>query len=474
MSVTRASDDAFSSSAVIESRTMAEMSATSTSDLLLKLRLKSVEETWESVLRQECGQQLVDLLNQLRDLCSPEGQANSFIESEVLKVVEKLDLNEAIRAARAFALYFQLINIVEQHYEQRDQLQYRAAVRDASSPDSSTGEETTPASRLEADLLEKTLQDPTTRRALGTFHWLFPKLQALNVPPQHIQNLVKQLDIQLVFTAHPTEIVRHTIRDKQRRIAKVLRQLDQVEERQAAQGLDIDSIDENQLRDQLTEEVRLWWRTDELHQFKPTVLDEVDYALHYFQEVLFDVIPQLHQRFKRAMKESFPSIQPPNYDFCRFGSWVGSDRDGNPSVTPQVTWQTACYQRNLVLDKYIGSVTKLIDLLSLSLHWSDVLPNLLESLEQDQLQIPAVYDRLAIRYRQEPYRLKLAYIQQRLENTRDRSLKMYKGEYVQQIHSEQDLATFYRSGAEFLSELRLIQSNLSETGLTCRDLENLI
>jgi phosphoenolpyruvate carboxylase len=478
MSVTHASaDDAFSSNTVIESRTVAEMSMTSTSELFLKMRLKSVEETWESVLRQECGQQLVDLLNQLRDLCSPEGQANTFIESEVLKVVENLDLNEAIRAARAFALYFQLINIVEQHYEQRDQLQYRATVRDASIPDPSTsspGEETTPASRLEADLLEKTLQDPATRRALGTFHWLFPKLQALNVPPQHIQTLVDQLDIQLVFTAHPTEIVRHTIRDKQRRIANVLRQLDQVEERQAFQGLDIDSGDENQLREQLTEEVRLWWRTDELHQFKPTVLDEVDYALHYFQEVLFDVIPQLHQRFKRTLKESFPGIEPPSYDFCRFGSWVGSDRDGNPSVTPQVTWQTACYQRNLVLDKYINSVGKLIDLLSLSLHWSDVLPNLLESLEQDQLQIPAVYDKLAIRYRQEPYRLKLAYIQKRLENTRDRSLKLYKGEYVQQTHSDQERATFYRSGAEFLAELRLIQSNLCETGLTCRDLETLI
>ncbi|MCY7393828.1 MAG: phosphoenolpyruvate carboxylase, partial [Leptolyngbyaceae cyanobacterium CAN_BIN12] len=109
----------------------------------------------------------------------------------------------------------------------------------------------------------------------------------------------------------------------------------------------------------------------------------------------------------------------------------------------------------------------------LSLHWSDVLPNLLESLEQDQLQLPAIYDKLAIRYRQEPYRLKLAYIQTRLENTRDRSLKMYKGEYVQQTHSDQERATFYRSGAEFLAELRLIQSNLSETGLTCRDLETL-
>ncbi|NJP11636.1 MAG: phosphoenolpyruvate carboxylase [Leptolyngbyaceae cyanobacterium RU_5_1] len=481
MSVTRSSaDDTSGPGTATESKESVEMTIASTSDLFLRHRLKVVEELWEVVLRQECGQQLVDLLNQLRELCSPEGQANTFAELDVLRVVERLDLNEAIRAARAFALYFQLINIVEQHYEQRDQLQYRAAVRDASPTltnghgPSTPGEETTLASRLEADLLEKSLQEPDARRALGTFHWLFPKLNNLNVPPQQIQKLINQLDIRLVFTAHPTEIVRHTIRGKQRRIARILRQLDQVEDRQVAQGIDIDSVDEEQLREQLTEEIRLWWRTDELHQFKPTVLDEVDYALHYFEEVLFDVIPQLYQRFRGAMRASFPGMQPPRHDFCQFGSWVGSDRDGNPSVTPQVTWQTACYQRNLVLDKYIHSVHKLIDLLSLSLHWSDVLPDLLESLEQDQLQMPEIYDRLAIRYRQEPYRLKLAYIQKRLENTRDRSLKLYRGEYVQQDHPEQTPSTFYRSGHDFLTELRLIQSSLSETGLTCRDLDNLI
>jgi phosphoenolpyruvate carboxylase len=475
MSATRSSSA--DETATAESRAISDISPP-TNDLLLRLRLKSVEDIWEQVLSQECGQQLVDLLTQLRDLCSADGQA--FPEAEVLSVVERLDLNEAIRAARAFALYFQLINIVEQHYEQRDQLQYRAIVRETlSTPPSalgqaSSGEDTTAASRLEADLLEKSLHDPNARRALGTFEWLFPKLNTLNVPPQQVQKLIANLDVQLVFTAHPTEIVRHTIRDKQRRIAKLLRQLDQVEEQQRLHQLDIESIAEDELRDQLTEEIRLWWRTDELHQFKPTVLDEVDYALHYFQEVLFDVIPQLYQRFRRAMKVAFPGMQPPNYDFCKFGSWVGSDRDGNPSVTPQVTWQTACYQRNLVLEKYIQSTCKLINLLSLSLHWSDVMPDLLESLEQDQIQMPEVYDRLAIRYRQEPYRLKLAYIQQRLENTLDRSRKLYRGEYLSPDHPSQKEANFYRSGDAFLAELRLIQHNLAETGLTCRDLDQLI
>lgn len=485
MSATRSSaDDASSPGTVTEPRVSPETPLT-TSDLFLRLRLKAVEEIWEAVLRQECGQQLVDLLNQLRDLCSPEGQAQTFAEAEVLQVVERLDLDEAIRAARAFALYFQLINIVEQHYEQRDQLQFRALVNSegAIAPSSATsgfidgmgiGEESTPASRLEADLLEKTLHDPTARRQLGTFHWLFPKLLSLNVPPKQIQRLVEQLDIWLVFTAHPTEIVRHTIRSKQRRIAKILRQLDRLEERQVAQGINIDSIDEEDLREQLMEEIRLWWRTDELHQFKPTVLDEVDYALHYFQEVLFDVIPQLYQRLKQAMKSSFPGMQPPHPDFCRFGSWVGSDRDGNPSVTHQTTWQTACYQRNMVLDKYIQSVRTLIEQLSLSLHWSDVLPDLLESLEQDQLQMPELYDQHAIRYRQEPYRLKLTYVQKRLENTRDRSMKMYRGEYIQEVPSDLNKPTYYPSGDAFLAELRLIQSNLQETGLTCRELDALI
>lgn len=452
---------------------------TLTSTLFLRHRLRTVEDLWEAVLRQECGQELVDLLNQLRDMCSPEGQATTFTESEVLQVVEKLDLNEAIRAARAFALYFQLINIVEQHYEQRDQQQQYRAAREAVPGKHSKNGYTKPPenkpilSSLEANLLEKSLHDVNARREVGTFYWLFPKLKQLNVPPQQIQRLLSQLDVWLVFTAHPTEIVRHTIRDKQRRIVKILRELDLIEDSLRASGLS-SSWEADSLRELLTEEIRLWWRTDELHQFKPTVLDEVDYTLHYFQEVLFDAIPHLYQRLKQAVHASFPEMQMPRYNFCQFGSWVGSDRDGNPSVTPQITWQTAGYQRRMVLQKYIKSMGRLIDLLSLSLHWSDVLPDLLESLEQDQQRMPEVYESSAVRYRQEPYRLKLSYIQKRLENTLIRSEQLYNGDCLQQEIPEYDEATFYRSGNHFLAELCLIQRNLGETGLSCRDLDLLI
>ncbi|MDF5720326.1 MAG: phosphoenolpyruvate carboxylase [Rhizonema sp. PD37] len=437
------------------------------SDVLLHQNLQRVEELWESVLRQECGQNMVDLLRQLRNLCSPEGQATND-QASVFKLIEQLNINDAIRAARAFALYFQLINIIEQDYEQRQQLtRYESQPKSNVFGSANQKEAEAPInSGVGADRQTKSWQSNSTGKQKGTFATLFPRLHNLNVPPQQIQRLMEHLDVQLVFTAHPTEIVRHTIRDKQRKVVRLMQQLDIVETR-SQNGSQLAEAEE--IREQLLEEIRLWWRTDELHQFKPSVLDEVDYTLHYFQEVLFDAIPHLYKRFKYALGKTFPWLEPPRKDFCRFGSWVGADRDGNPSVTPEITWQTACYQRNMVLEKYITSVKRLINLLSLSLHWSDVLPDLLESLELEQSQLSEVYDELALRYRQEPYRLKLSYVLKRLENTRDRNLALYKRETPKSKNTP-----IYQLGAEFLAELRLIERNLTETGLSCQELENLI
>jgi phosphoenolpyruvate carboxylase len=471
-------------------------------DLLLQHRIKVIEDLLESVLREECGQELVDLLQQLRAMCSPEGQAPTVPQTEVLKVVEKLELEEAVRAARAFALYFQLINTVEQHYEQEDsivrthspgQLMVSSSAVLQASPQPETALSTAnplhfadsrsgPKERLESSLYEGS--GSSSSKHAGTFAWLFPKLKSLNVPPKHVQNLIDALDVKLVFTAHPTEIVRQTIRDKQRRIAKILGRLDSVEAGLAANVRASWEVDA--LRVELMEEIRFWWRTDELHQFKPTVMDEVEYSLHYFKEVMFNAIPQLHRRLTQSMQQYFPKLKPPSYSFCRFGSWVGADRDGNPSVTPDITWQTACYQRNVVIEKYTESVKKLVTLLSLSMHWSDVQSSFLESLEQDQQLLPDIYNQFAIRFRQEPYRLKLNYILERLKNTSDRN--------QQQVTSQSPLVTphtgappatqspstiglqphFYASEHEFLAELNLIRENLQATGLNCRELDNLI
>jgi phosphoenolpyruvate carboxylase len=444
------------------------------SDLFLRQRIKLVEEIWELVLKEECGQELVDLLNNLRSMCSEEGQTAAVPQSSVPELIEELDLNAAIRASRAFALYFQLINIVEQHYEQRNQSLSRNSIHQTdegwfSSQNQSFKAETP---TLEANILEKSMSPSEDQdKKPGLFHWLFPYLKQINMPPQKIQKLLDKLDVRMVFTAHPTEIVRHTIRKKQRRIAHILQGLDRSEE--ALHGLGLSPLGQTEeAHKQLKEEIRLWWRTDELHQFKPTVLDEVDYTLHYFDVVLFDVIPQLSVRLKQSLKNSFPSLTPPRNNFCYFGSWVGSDRDGNPSVTPKVTWETACYQRGLVINKYLESIGELTNLLSLSIHWSEISPILLDSLEKDRNVMPEIYEKLAIRYRQEPYRLKLAYIEQRLKNTQLRNEEI--AFQLEKPISEPVKTHIYESARNFLAELTLIQSNLAQTGLNCQELDNLV
>jgi phosphoenolpyruvate carboxylase len=463
-----------------------EANVINTSHLLLRHRQKLIEDLWESVLRSECGQEMLDLLQQMRSLHSAEGQVTAtFTQSSVPQLIQKLSLNGAIQGARAFALYFQLINIVEQHYESREQKLARR-VTQVYSPElngKKHGKKPTVPSPLPLEDRNSTqitteLSDNWTEPNIssnsqaGLFQWLFPYLKEINMPPLMLQRLLDQLDIRLVFTAHPTEIVRHTIRKKQRRISQILEQLDLAEEAMQEIG-QIESWEANEAIAQLTEEIRLWWRTDELHQFKPKVLDEVDYSLHYFQEVLFDVIPQLASRLRQSLRASFPNLVAPTHNFCYFGSWVGSDRDGNPFVTPQVTWETACYQRKIVIGKYLEAIAQLREILSLSLHWSDVQQELLDSLEQDQQQMPSVYQELSIRYRQEPYRLKLAYIGCRLNNTMERNQALSSAVGRQAI-SEIQTENIYTLGDEFVAELKLMQTSLAATSLQCRELDNLI
>ncbi len=438
-----------------------------TSEFFMRRRLDMIHDLWEKVILGECGPDLLELLRSMRKMSSPEGQATEQAQSSIIKVVEKLDLNDAIKAVRAFALYFQLINIVEQHYEQREQLlirkdSYQRYEIQQSKENQYPGYIQKVAGTSEDEILKA-----------GNFPWLFAYLKRLNVPPQMIERLIGDLDISLVFTAHPTEIVRDTIRKKQRRIAHLLSQIDKADESNHNLGLK-SSWDVNDAKNQLMEEIRLCWRTDELHQFKPTVLDEVEYTLHYFDQVLFEAMPNLADRFKQSLNDVFPQIKPPKNNFCYFGSWVGGDRDGNPSVTPEVTWQTARYQRDLVIGKYIQSIKELTELLSLSLHWTNVSDKVLESLEEDKQKMPEIYNKYSIRYRQEPYRLKLNYIQTRLENTRRHNEIVVSPEESKKFSQTPKVVNYYQTGQDFLKELLLIRKSLIDTGLNCKEIDKLI
>ena len=428
---------------------------------LLQNRLELVEDLWETVLRSECPPEQTERLLRLKQLSDPiniDGSETATSDAIVL-LIREMDLAEAISAARAFSLYFQLVNILEQRIEEDSYLDSMSGLQVQDSEDES---------------LDPFAPPLASQTAPATFRELFQRLRRLNVPPAQLETLLQEMDIRLVFTAHPTEIVRHTVRHKQRRVASLLQLLQS--------DCPSPGPDHESLRLQLEEEIRLWWRTDELHQFKPTVLDEVDYALHYFQQVLFDAMPQLRRRLISALSGSYPDVQVPQEAFCTFGSWVGSDRDGNPSVTPEITWQTACYQRQLMLERYVSAVQNLRDQLSISMQWSQVSTPLLESLEMDRLRFPEIYEERAARYRLEPYRLKLSYTLERLRLTQQRNQQLADGGWKTSLEGKnstvQDRTSsdefHYGSVAEFRGDLELIRNSLVSTDLSCELLDTLL
>ena len=419
-----------------------------------------IEDLWESVLREECPYEQAERLIQLKELSysTPVDEHTSKkFKNEIVDIVNSMDLAESISAARAFSLYFQLVNILEQRVEEDRYIQSFTNKNVHKSPDN----------------LDPFAPALARQNAPVTFRELFYRLRKLNVPPGKLEDLLQEMDIRLVFTAHPTEIVRHTIRHKQTRVANLLKKI------QVENFLTIEEI--NSLKTQLKEEVTLWWRTDELHQFKPSVLDEVDYSLHYFQQVLFNAMPQLRGRIASSLTENYPDVQMPSQSFCNFGSWVGSDRDGNPSVTPEITWRTACYQRKLMLERYINAISNLRDQLSVSMQWSQVSSSLLESLETDRVNFPEIYESRATRYRSEPYRLKLSYILEKLRLTQERNNLLAETGWKLVLEGQSDVKNLdqvekfhYKSVQEFTYDLELIKNSLNSTDLSCQAVNTLL
>ncbi|WP_218080526.1 phosphoenolpyruvate carboxylase [Anthocerotibacter panamensis] len=398
----------------------------------LHQNLDLIESILREVILAECDPHLALIINHLH----PQEEVVDLeaLERELLEYINRLSLEDAVQAARVFSLYFHLVNLVEQQFEQKD-LQRKHSLNQMPLPCS--------------------------------FDWLFEELKSLGISAPELERVLQHLDVCLVFTAHPTEIVRRTIRDKQRYLVQLLGQLDQD---------NLAQWQHQDLLDKLKEEIRIWWRTDEVSQFRPKVLDEVTHTLHYFDTVLFDLIPQVHRSLAHSLGRNYPALSHSLKNFCRFGSWVGSDRDGNPFVTPVLTWQTACLQRGVILRKYKERVKELIRILSLSQNCSPVHPDLLYSLDTEQALFPKLYEELSLKYYQEPYRLKLSYMDRKLQLAQERNDFLYAaGPYG--LTAQEDSTSWkgaYHRTEEFQADLGLLHQSLLSSRVRCRELEDLL
>ncbi len=191
----------------------------------------------------------------------------------------------------------------------------------------------------------------------GTFANVFKQAKDSGIQANEIQDLLNVAHIRPTITAHPTEAKRVTVLEIHRRIYVLLYRIEATR---------WTSRERNKFIDALLNEIDLLWLTGELRLEKPSVAQEVVWGLHFFEQSLFERIPETHEKIKWALKQSYPdndfSIPP----FFQFGSWIGGDRDGNPFVTNDVTKDTLLKNRHMALHHYVELLEQLLEKLSIS------------------------------------------------------------------------------------------------------------
>ncbi|MDF2837743.1 MAG: Phosphoenolpyruvate carboxylase, partial [Paenibacillus sp.] len=304
---------------------------------------------------------------------------------------------------RAFAIYFQLVNIAEQNHRIRRKRDYEVATGEA----------------VQRGSIESAIQD----------------LKERNIAVEDVQEILSGISLELVMTAHPTEATRRAVLDIHKRIAEDVMQLD---------NPTLTYREREKLKEKLLNEVLILWQTDELRDRKPTVIDEVRNGLYYFDETLFEVLPNVYEELERCLAKYYPEERWHVPTYLRFGSWIGGDRDGNPSVKAKVTWETLQLHRQLAIRKYEEKLGGLMDLLSFSTNLVTVSDELLESIRKDREHVELKNIELW-RNAKEPYRIKLGFMLGKLANTRDESLKGTLKRYNHPDELREDLLIIDRS-----------------------------
>lgn len=329
-------------------------------------------------------------------------------EQELLAWIKDLDLSTAIPVIRAFALYFQLVNLAEEVHRIRRKRYYA------------------------------TLPDHEPQR--GSIEEIVLKLSARGVTPPEMQRFLNHLSIGIVLTAHPTEAQRQTVLTKLLRIALLLIDHEQQE---------LTPDEEKMFDENITTEIEALWQTDELRHNKPTPQDEAENGLFYLEQVLFDRVPHTLQLLERRLNETYgrPIRVPP---VLRIGSWMGGDRDANPFVTHDITRRVTERAKQVVLRKYIQSVENLTSRCSLSDTLAPPSAKLLLSIKRDVRNYPKRARELEGRFQHEPYRHKMSFIRHKL-------VLMMQGKKG------------YVSAAAFQNDVRLVADSLRQAKSSLAD-----
>jgi phosphoenolpyruvate carboxylase len=377
-------------------------------ELPLRRDVRSLGRLLGEVLKEQAGEELFAAVEELRTLLiqhrESEPQPVDLI-TRAEEIVGQLSVDQAHQMTKAFAIYFELTNLAETNHRKRRR---RAA-------QSST----------------EVLAQP------GSFLGTLRRMRDAGISADEALAWLRKIEIVLVFTAHPTEVARRTVLFKRQTIASELEQLDR---------LPLTEREAEKHEQAILTEITSLWQTDEVRRRRPTVKDEIRMGLDYYPAVLFDTLPLVYDGLAEDFREAYGTrlVAGDLPRLVRFGSWIGGDRDGNPSVTPECTKDALQIARQMILDYYLQRVEDLIWRLTPSTSQVEVSDELTQALAKYSDEIVALGLNPERHGPNEIYRRFLDFVLARLTSARD-------------VPGDE---AAYKSADKFQTDLRLIIESL--------------
>lgn len=294
------------------------------------------------------GQAILDKVEEIRALSKSSRSGNEDDRQALIDVLHALSDEELLPVARSFNHFLNLANVAEQFHT---------------------------VSRFNDVGLGQ--QNPLTQ----TLKTLVTKAEQGQLDSNHLAETLSKLHINLVLTAHPTEVTRRTIINKHVELSDCLASL----ERKDNLPLERDAI-----LNRIEQLISQAWHTDGIRRSRPTPVDEAKWGYAVIENSLWHAVPRFLREFSANVKEQLSLELPKDYSPIEFTSWMGGDRDGNPFVTSQVTAEVLDHGRWMALNLYIQDLKTLCAELSMS----DASDELIELAGQDFEPYRAVIKKL--------------------------------------------------------------------------------
>jgi phosphoenolpyruvate carboxylase len=382
----------------------------------LRREVRLLGDMLGQVLAEYGGPELLEDVEQLRRTVIAARESDED-ERAAARLVASWPIDRAEQVARAFTCYFQLVNLAEERHRAR-------ALRERDR-----------GTEILSESLAEAVAEIRSRHG-----------------EEMVRDLLRDLVIQPVLTAHPTESRRRAVVSAVMRVGTQLEVLD--DPRASAR-------EQREATRRLLEEIDGLWRTAQLRSTQLQPLDEVRSVMAIFDETLFRAVPEIYRDLDAVLDPVDAGLRPALAPaFIRIGSWVGGDRDGNPSVNASVTAHAMEIQADHILRGLEAAVTRIG-----------------RSLTADSITTPPDEDlasRLAAARQAEPARL--AEIEARSHSEQHRQYLLYVADRIRATRLAHG-PLVYRSPADLLDDLRSVQKSLAGAGakrLAYGELQNLM